>query len=144
MTYTAAIGASNPSTHCVRLGIEHKHLQQLESLQSKDSFFSFFLFFCLFAFSGAAPMACGGSQARGPIGAVAAKPKPEPQQCRILAASATYNTAHGNTRSSTHWVRPGIEPATSWFLVWYVNHWATTGTPSSHRILNPLCHGGNS
>ena len=30
-------------------------------------FFLFFLFFCLFAFSGAAPAACGGSQARGLI-----------------------------------------------------------------------------
>ena len=32
----------------------------------------FFFFFCLFAFSTAAPMAYGGSQARGPIVAVAA------------------------------------------------------------------------
>ena len=35
-------------------------------------FFLFFLFFCLFAFSRAAPVAYGGSQARGLIGAVAA------------------------------------------------------------------------
>ena len=33
-------------------------------------FFSFF-FFCLFAISWATPIAYGGSQARGPIGAVA-------------------------------------------------------------------------
>ena len=32
----------------------------------------FFFSFCLFAISWAAPMAYGGSQARGPIGAVAA------------------------------------------------------------------------
>ena len=31
----------------------------------------FFFFFWLFAFSGAAPEAYGGSQARGPIGAIA-------------------------------------------------------------------------
>ena len=30
-----------------------------------------FFFFCLFTFSWAAPVACGGSQARGLIGAVA-------------------------------------------------------------------------
>ena len=30
-------------------------------------------FFCLFAFSRAAPMACGDSQARGPIGAAATR-----------------------------------------------------------------------
>ena len=36
------------------------------------SFFFFFFFFGLFAFSWAPPAAYGGSQARGPIGAVAA------------------------------------------------------------------------
>ena len=30
------------------------------------------------------------------------RPMPEPQQCGIRAASATYTTAHGNTRSLTH------------------------------------------
>ena len=34
-------------------------------------FYSFFFFFCLYSFSRAAPMACGGSQARGLIKAVA-------------------------------------------------------------------------
>ena len=29
----------------------------------------------------------------------------------------TYATTRGNSRSSTHWARPGIEPITSWFLV---------------------------
>ena len=43
--------------------------------------------------------------------------------------SVTYNTAHGNAEPLTHWVRPGTEPATSWFLIRFVNHWATTGTP---------------
>ena len=61
-----------------------------------------FLCVCLFAFSRAAPIACGGSQARGLIGAVAARPMPEPQQRRIQASSATYTTAHGNARSLTH------------------------------------------
>ena len=54
---------------------------------------------------------------------------PEPQQRRIWVASATYTTAHGSAGSLTHWSRPGIEPATSWFLVGFVNHWATMGTP---------------
>ena len=31
--------------------------------------------------------------------------------------SGVCTTAQGNTRSLTHWVRPGIEPATWWFLV---------------------------
>ena len=57
---------------------------------------------------GAAPMTYGGSQARGRIGAAAAG-QPQPQH-QIQAPSATYTTAHGNTRSLTHKVRPGIEP----------------------------------
>ena len=31
--------------------------------------------------------------------------------------------------SLTHWERPGIQPASSWMPVRFVNHWATTGTP---------------
>ena len=31
-----------------------------------------------------------------------------------------YTTAHGNAGSITHGARPGIEPATSWFLVVFV------------------------
>ena len=63
----------------------------------------FLFFFCLFAISWATFLAYGGSQ-------------PIPQLI-------------GNTGSLTQWARPGIEPSTSWFLVRFVNHWATTGTP---------------
>ena len=75
-----------------------------------------FLFwpFCLFFFR-AAPSAYGGTQARGRIGAAAASL--QPQQYQIRATSSTYTTVHGNARSWTHWVRPGIKPATSWLLV---------------------------
>ena len=48
------------------------------------------------------------------------RPTPEPQQCQISAVFSIYTTAHGNARSLTHWVRPGIEPETSWFLVRFV------------------------
>ena len=68
-------------------------------LHSKDFFF---LVFCLFR---AAPAACGGSQARGQIGAVA----------------ADLHYSHSNTGSLTHWSRPGIKPSTSWFLVGFVS-----------------------
>ena len=44
-------------------------------------------------------------------------PMPQPWQCGIWIKSATYTTAHGNTTSLTHWVRPGIEPVSSWILV---------------------------
>ena len=45
------------------------------------------------------------------------QPTPQPLQRRIRATSAIYTTAHGNAGSLTHWARPGIEPASSWFLV---------------------------
>ena len=37
------------------------------------------------------------------------------------AVSATYTTAWGNTRSLTHWARPGIEPASLWILVRFIS-----------------------
>ena len=36
----------------------------------------------------------------------------------------TYITAHSNAKTLTQWVRPGIEPASSWMLVGFINHWA--------------------
>jgi len=49
--------------------------------------------------------------------------------------SATYTTAQGNTRSLTH---SAIEPAASWFLVGFVNHCATMGTPRLFSLLNHI------
>ena len=69
----------------------------------REFFFFFFFFFCLLF--RAAPMAYGGSQARSPI--------------RATAAGLHYS--HGNARSLTHWVRPRIEPSSSWFLVGFVS-----------------------
>ena len=62
---------------------------------------AFFVCCSFLSFYRAAPAACGSSQTRGLIQAVA----------------ATYTTAHGNTRSLSHWISPGFVPATSWFLV---------------------------
>ena len=42
---------------------------------------------------------------------------PQSQERQIWATSETHTTAHGNTRSLTHWMRPGIELASSWILV---------------------------
>ena len=58
-----------------------------------------------FFFLRATPTAYGSSQARGRIG----------------AASVTYTTAWGNSRSLTHWEGPGIKPASSWILVGFVS-----------------------
>ena len=45
---------------------------------------------------------------------------PQPQQLGTWAMSATYATAHSNTGSLTHWVRPGIEPTSSWILAGFI------------------------
>ena len=81
---------------------------------------SLFFFFVFCPFSRATPTAYGGSQARGSNRSYSCRWTPEPQQHQIQA-SATYTTAHGNAGSLTCWVRPGIEPATSWFLVGFVS-----------------------
>ena len=64
----------------------------------------------------ASPAAYGSSQARPPL----LWPRPQPQHWWIRATSVTYTTMHGNTRSWTHWVRPGIEPPSSWILVGFI------------------------
>ena len=53
------------------------------------------------------------------------QPTPQPQQCGIQATSAQGNPAGSLTR----WARLGIELASSWILVGFVNRWAMTGTP---------------
>ena len=63
--------------------------------------------------------------------------KSELQLPTYTTATATWDpscicdltTAHSNARSLTHGARPGINPASSWILVGFVTHWATTGTP---------------
>ena len=50
-------------------------------------------------------MAYGGSQARG----------------LIRATAAGLPHSHSNAGSLAHWVRPGMEPATSWFPVRFVS-----------------------
>ena len=63
----------------------------------------------------------GCSKARGRTEAGASGLWPTPQQWGVWATSATYTTAHSNTRSLTHWVRLGIQPASSWILVRFVS-----------------------
>ena len=71
------------------------------------------------------------SQVRGLIRATAAilQPTPQPQQQQIQATCVTYRAGCTNARSLTHWVRPGIGPASS-------------QTPC--QVLNLLSHNGNS
>jgi len=92
-------------------------------------FFLFFFFFGLFAISWATPTAYGGSQARGLIRAVATSLRHSHSNALPKPRLRPTPSAHGNTGSLTYWARPEIKPATSWFLVWFANHWAMAGTP---------------
>ena len=86
------------------------------------------LFFCLFK---ATPMAYGGSQARGSSQSSSCQPMPQPQPRGILVMSAAYTIADSNAESLTHLERPQIKPASSWMLLRFVNHWATTELQSA-------------
>ena len=83
----------------------------LQLLSCKDiQFLSFFVFFfwssfCLFAIPWATTAAYGGSQARDRIWAV---------------ATGLHHSTQFTAGSLTHWVRPGIKPKTSWFLVEFI------------------------
>ena len=61
-------------------------------------------------------------------------PSPQPQNTGSEPESAAYTTVHNNTGSSTHWARPGIEPASLWILLEFLNCWATKGTPLNHFL----------
>ena len=80
-----------------------------------------------FFFFRASPAAYGSSQSRGWIGAAVAslchchQPMLQPKQCQIQAMSETCTTADGNSGSLTHQVRPGMEPASSWIVVSFLN-----------------------
>ena len=52
----------------------------------------------------------------------------------IWATSVTYTRAHSNAGFLTHWARPGIEPATSRFLVGFVS-----AAPQQELLLRSSC-----
>ena len=91
-------------------------------------FATFCKFGIFFSLKNAVPTACGSCQARAQIRATDAGLC----QSHSNAVSKSHlwtTTAHGNTRSITHWARPGIKPASSRILVRFINCWATKGTP---------------
>ena len=77
-------------------------------------------FFFFFVFLGP-HMAYGGSQARGLIGAVAAGLHHSHSNTRSEPHLQTYTTGHSSAGSSTNWARPGIKPATPWFLLRFIS-----------------------
>ena len=97
-SYTPAWGNMGSLTQWARSGIKAAISQRLchvlnptEPLQKCHTIFLFF--FCLFAFSRAAPLAYGGSQARG----------------QIRAVSTSLRHSHSNVRSEPHlWPTPQL------------------------------------
>ena len=81
-----------------------------------------FFFFFSFPFFSFQSCACGMCKFpdQGSSRSCSCWPTPQPQQCRILAASAVYTTAHSSAKSLTHGARPGIEPTSSWVLVGFL------------------------
>ena len=79
-------------------------------------YYLFFPFFFLSFFFMAAPMAYRSFQARG----------------QIRAAAAGLHRSHSNTRSLTHWLRPGIKPA-------FLGTWSWDPTLLSHNGNSLLC-----
>ena len=65
-----------------------------------------------------APKAYGRSQARGPIGAVAADL--HRSHSSTGSEPSRQPRAHSNARSLIHWVRPGMEPPSSWIPVGFI------------------------
>lgn len=90
----------------------------------------FILSFCLFR---VAPHGVWRFPGQGSNRSCSHGPTLQPQQRQIWAAPATYTWAHGNAGSLTHWSRPGIEPAISWFLVRFVS-----AAPGRELLLDSL------
>ena len=72
------------------------------------TFGSFFFFFFFMAASATYEVPRQGFESELQL-----QPTPQPWQHWIWATSVTYATICGNTGSLPHWVRPGIEPASS-------------------------------
>ena len=89
-------------------------------------------FLNLFFFFRTAPATHIHFQARGWVGTAAAglyhshsNTRSEPHPWPILCCSLWWHWI------LTHWVRPGMEPASSPILIRFLTHWATTGAPAS-------------
>ena len=91
----------------------------------------FILFYLLFRVT---PVAYGSSHARGWTGTVAAGLS---HSHTMVGSDLSQVCELHHARSLTHWVRPGIEPASLCILVGFLTHWATTGTLYSCVITSP-------
>ena len=81
-------------------------------------YFILLLFFCPFR---ATPVAYGGSQARSPVGATAANLRRSHSNAGSKPCLQLTPWLTTTLDSLAHWVSPGMEPATAWFLVRFVS-----------------------
>ena len=120
LSYTAKRNELALPTFCLEIS-SAKILSSLGLFLFFSSSSSFSLSFFFFAFLGLHPQHME-------------VPRPEVQSELQLHAYATatatsdlscmcdlHTTAHGNAGSLTHWVRPGVEPTTLWFLVGFIS-----------------------
>ena len=108
---------SNPGslTHCARLGIDLVPPQWQARSFTHCAIAGTLVFTHFFFLFRATLVASGSFQARRSNRSYSCQPTP--QQRGIWASSATYTTVHDHLGSPTHWVRPGIKPASSWRLL---------------------------
>ena len=90
---------------------------------------TFFFFSCLFLGSHMWHMEV---PRRGVEMELSRQSTPQVQQHQSQASAATCTIAHGNTRSLTHWAKPGIEPASSWILVGFITAEPWWKLPEKH------------
>ena len=96
--------------------------------------------FCLFL-PGGGGQGTWKFQARGQIRAVAASLCCSHSSVGIWASSVTYTAAYGNTRSLTHWTRPGIKPSSLWILVRFVTTEPQGELPDSAYLISNYTKG---
>ena len=68
------------------------------------------------------------------------RPMPQSQQHKIQAASANFAAVCSNTGSLAHWVRPGIEPASSQIQCWVLNKLSHNGKSAELYLFCFSCH----
>ena len=96
---------------------------KLININGSLNFLLFFFLSCFFffwSFLWPHPRHIRRSQARGRIEAAAAGLHHSYSYAGSTLPSVTYTTAPSNSRSLTHWVRPGVEPESSCILVRFV------------------------
>ena len=100
-------------------------------------FLLMYLFIFCFFFR-ATPTAYGGSQARGPIGAVATNLRHSHSNARFEPHLRPTPQLMAMLDPLTHRVRSGIKHASSWILVGFLNHWSQWELRMSIVLKSPV------